>query len=320
VKKKKVDEKEQRFLTITDSESGKTIKVPVFSDCINATDLKKVNISSFDPGYFNTCVVKSKITFIDGDKGILEYRGYNIEDLASRSSFEEVSFLLVNGVLPTKTQLSQWNDRVMKHTYLHKNLTELLKEFRYDAHPMGMVISTISALSTFYPEANPALQGADLYLKKNKFTEGLINKQIFRILGKIPVIASYAYRNRIGKPYNLPQSNLGYTENFLYMLDRLSESDYKPHPKLAKALDTLFILHADHELNCSTAAFRHISSAGTDPFSSLAGAIAALYGPLHGGACEAVLHMLEEIKTVDNVPQFIQDVKEKKKKINGFWS
>lgn len=263
----------------------------------------------------NTAVCKSKITFIDGDKGILRYRGYNIEDLVSFSNFEEVSFLLINGELPTKQQLSNWSDRVMKHTYLHQDLLQLLKNFRYDAHPMGTLISCISAMSTFYSDANPALKGENLY---SKSSDEFKNKQIFRLLGKMPTIAACAYRNRIGKPYNDPKSSLGYTENFLYMLDKLEETDYKPHPKLAKALDVLFMIHADHELNCSTATMRHVSSAKTDVFTSLSAACSALYGPLHGGACEAVLHMLESIKKKENIPQFIEDVKNKKQKLMGF--
>lgn len=201
----------------------------------------------------------------------------------------------------------------MKHTYLHENLVQLLKQFRYDAHPMGMVISTLAAMSTFYPYANPSLSGENLYQ-----SEQARNKQIFRIIGKLPTIAACAYRHRIGKPYNNPVNNLGYTENFLYMLDHLSEVEYKPNPVLARALDKLFIIHADHELNCSTAAMRHLGSTKVDPYTAMAGAAGALYGPLHGGACEAVLHMLEEIGSLENVPEFIKQVKERKKKLMGF--
>jgi len=303
----------KRTLKVTDSESGKTIEIPVEFGAINATDLGKLGVRSLDPGYMNTAVCKSEVCFIDGDEGILRYRGYNIEELAEKSTFLEVSYLLINGELPSKKQNTDWSDRVMKHTYLHENLTQLLKQFRYDAHPMGMVISTLAALSTFYPYANPSLSGENLYK-----SEEARNKQIFRIIGKLPTIAACAYRNRIGKPYNNPVSNLGYTENFLYMLDKLSENDYKPNPVLARALDKLFIIHADHELNCSTAAMRHLASTKVDPYTAMAGAAGALYGPLHGGACEAVLHMLEDIGSLENVPNFIQQVKNKSKKLMGF--
>eukprot|EP01027_Heterolobosea_sp_BB2_P015073 GEZU01021596.1.p1 GENE.GEZU01021596.1~~GEZU01021596.1.p1 ORF type:complete len:464 (+),score=160.99 GEZU01021596.1:435-1826(+) len=267
---------------------------------------------SFDPGFMNTAVCESRITFIDGDKGILRYRGYNIEDLAMNSTFMEVAFLLINGALPTKKQLDFWNMRISRHTYLHENLIQLLKTFRYDAHPMGMLISSIAALSTFFPDANPALQGTTLYK-----SEATRNKQIFRILGKVPTIAACAYRHRIGRPYNQPNNELSYTENFLYMLDHLNE-DYRPHPTLSRALDILFILHADHELNCSTAAMRHLSSSDVDPYTALAGAAGALYGPLHGGACQAVLQMLESIGKKENIPKFIEDVKNKKAMLMGF--
>lgn len=299
-----------------DSKTGKEIKIPVDEhNTIHATEFSRLSITVFDPGFMNTAVCRSSITFIDGDKGILRYRGYNIEDLVENCCFEEVSFLLINGSLPTHKELDYWRDKIMKHTYLHFNLLDLLKSFRYDAHPMGMVISTLSALSTFYPEANPALQGSDLYTQKG---DQFRNKQIYRLLGKMPTIAACAYRNRIGKPYNDPRSTFGYAENFLYMLDRLDETDYKPHPKLVNALDKLFIMHADHELNCSTAAMRHLSSAKTDVFTSLAGGLGALYGPLHGGACEAVLDMLQDIGNIENIPKFIEDVKSKKKKLMGF--
>lgn len=202
----------------------------------------------------------------------------------------------------------------MRHTFVHSRLTELMKTFNYDAHPMGMFISAMAAMSTFHANANPALKGADLFIQDPE----LMNKQIVRILGKAPTVAAAAYRHRIGRPYNLPQNHLDYTENLLYMMDRLAEDDYKPHPTLAKALDVMFILHADHEMNCSTAAMRHIGSSRVDPYSAVAGAAAALYGPLHGGANEAVLHMLEEIGTVGKVDEFLVQVKDRKKKLMGF--
>eukprot|EP01114_Cavostelium_apophysatum_P024313 TRINITY_DN9474_c0_g1_i1.p1 TRINITY_DN9474_c0_g1~~TRINITY_DN9474_c0_g1_i1.p1 ORF type:complete len:512 (-),score=104.69 TRINITY_DN9474_c0_g1_i1:93-1628(-) len=300
-------------LVVTDKRTGKTIQVPIENDTIKATDLAKLNIRSYDPGYLNTASAISKITYIDGDKGILLYRGYPIEQLAEKSNFLEVAYLLINGELPTKPQFEQWERRIMTHTYIHENLIDLMKTFRYDAHPMGMLISSVAALSTFYPEANPALSGSDIY--KN---HSIRNKQIFRIIGKLPTIAACAYRHRIGRPYNQPAHNLSYTENFLYMMDHLSEVKFRPHPKLVRALDVLFILHADHEMNCSTAAMRHIASSQADPYTAVAGAAGALFGPLHGGANEAVLRMLEAIGNVDNVPAFIQDVKDKKKKLMGF--
>lgn len=306
-----------RTITTKDNKTGKTVEVPVLFDgvapAVRATDIGKAGVLVFDPGFMNTAVCRSNITFIDGDKGILRYRGYGIEDLAENCTFLEVAFLLINGELPSKRQFERWNDRVMKHTYLHENLNQLLRTFRYDAHPMGMVISTLAALSTFYPFANPALQGENLYKD-----EKIRNKQIYRLLGKLPTIAACAYRHRIGRPYNSPDSNLGYTENFLYMMDRLNEIDYKPNPVLARALDVLFILHADHELNCSTAAMRHLSSTKVDPYTAMAGAAGALYGPLHGGACEAVLRMLENIGTKENIPAFIEDVKKRKMRLMGF--
>eukprot|EP00761_Pharyngomonas_kirbyi_P012275 gb/GECH01012302.1/.p1 GENE.gb/GECH01012302.1/~~gb/GECH01012302.1/.p1 ORF type:complete len:502 (+),score=142.09 gb/GECH01012302.1/:1-1506(+) len=304
----------RRSITITDNRTGKQIEVPIEHDSVKATSLKQLGLRSFDPGYMNTAVARSAITYIDGENGILRYRGYNIEELAEKSNFMEVSYLLINGELPDSRQLDYWSNRIMKHSCLHSNMIQLLQTFRYDAHPMGMVISGVAALSTFYPDANPALAGQDVFKD-----ERVRNKQIFRILGKLPTLAACAYRHRIGRPYNTPNSKLHYTENFLYMLDRLDADDhYRPHPVLVKALDILFMLHADHELNCSTAAMRHLSSSNADPLSSLAGAAGALYGPLHGGACEAVLRMLEEIGSVDRIPSFLEDVKKKRRRLMGF--
>ncbi|GAM18824.1 hypothetical protein SAMD00019534_019990 [Acytostelium subglobosum LB1] len=310
----------QASLTVTDNRTGKQYNVPIKDGRISATAFKKVSevdgdngLMVYDPAFQNTAVVTSSITYIDGDKGILRYRGYPIEELAERSNFLEVAYLLINGNLPNKTQLDGWTHRVMTHTFLHENLVGMMKTFRYDAHPMGMLISTVAALGTFYPEANPALAGQDIFK-----SESVRNKQVLRIIGKLPTIAACAWRHRIGRPYNTPVNHLGYTENFLYMLDKLSEQDYKPNPVLCRALEILFILHADHELNCSTAAMRHIASSNTDPYTSVAGAAGALYGPLHGGANEAVLDMLQQIGTKDNVHQFIADVKSKKRKLMGF--
>lgn len=308
-------------LTVIDNRTGKKYNITLHGGrFLKATDLKQINdehgdfgVMSFDPAFMNTAVVRSKITYIDGENGILRYRGYDIEDLVKNSSFLEVAFLLIYGELPSDKQYRDWSNRIMRHTYVHENLVQLMKTFRYDAHPMGMLISSIAALSTFYEEANPALCGHNVY-----DDDTIRNKQIFRIFGKLPTIAAISFRHRIGRPYNNPVNHLSYTENFLYMMDRLSETDYRPHPKLAKALDILFIIHADHELNCSTAAMRHLSSTQVDPYSSVAGAAAALYGPLHGGANEAVLRMLETIGTVENIPNFLDEVKTKKRKLMGF--
>ncbi|KAM9964550.1 hypothetical protein ACTFIW_004320 [Dictyostelium discoideum] len=307
-------------LTVIDNRTGKSYEIPINHETVKSIDFRAIKEQSidfgtmiYDPGYYNTAVCKSQITYIDGDRGILEYRGYPIEQLAEKSSFLEVSYLLIYGDLPSKEQSNLWNTKIMNHTFIHENLISMMKSFRYDAHPMGMLISSLSAMSTFYPEANPALAGVDIYKNKQ-----LMNKQIFRILGKLPTIAACAYRHRIGRPYNDPSNTLSYTENFLYMLDRLSESNYKPHPVLTRALDKLFIIHADHELNCSTATMRQIASTLVDPYTACAGSAGALYGPLHGGANEAVLRMLEAIGTVENIPKFIEQVKQKKQRLMGF--
>ncbi|KAF2075018.1 hypothetical protein CYY_003670 [Polysphondylium violaceum] len=312
--------KGKNTFTVIDNRTGKSYEIPITQETVKSIDFRQMKESPsdfgtmiYDPGYYNTAVCKSQITYIDGDRGILEYRGYPIEHLAENSSFLEVAYLLIYGDLPNMEQLNLWNTKIMNHTFIHENLIQLMKSFRYDAHPMGMLISSVSAMSTFYPEANPALAGVDIYKNKQ-----LMNKQIFRILGKLPTIAACAYRHRIGRPYNNPINSLSYTENFLYMLDRLSESNYKPHPTLTRALDKLFIIHADHELNCSTATMRQISSTLVDPYTAVAGSAGALYGPLHGGATEAVLRMLEQIGSVENIPAFLEEVKQKKKKLMGF--
>ena len=300
-------------LTITDNRTGKSYEVPIQNDTINAIDLRKIKVNSddfgmmtYDPGYGNTASTKSTITYIDGDKGILEYRGYPIEQLAEQSSFLEVSYLLINGELPTADQLAHWEERVMHHTYIHESLRALMQTFRYDAHPMGMLISTLAAMSTF-----------DSTAKKIKDAEAR-QKLIYRILGKLPTVAAFAYRHRIGRPFNYPNSDLGYAGNMLYMMDYMNQSNYEVDPVLAKALDVLFILHADHEQNCSTSTMRGIGSSEADPYSAMAGAAAALYGPLHGGANEAVIRMLNEIKTVDAIPGYMERVKKGDFRLMGF--
>ncbi|KAL6064488.1 Citrate synthase [Balamuthia mandrillaris] len=300
-------------LTVIDNRTGKKIQVPLYYNTFKAAAFKDLGLKSYDPSYAFTASATSRITFIDGGKGILRYRGYPIEELAEKSSFLEVAYLLIKGELPDQEEFNRFQDRIMQHTYIHENLVSLMKNFRYDSHPMGQVISSIAALSTFYPEANASLSGQGIYK-----SEKIRNKQIYRIIGKLPTIAACAYRHRIGRPYNEPLNHLSYTENFLYMLDHLQEKDYKPHPTLVRALDVLFILHADHELNCSTAAMRHIASSLADPYTAVAGAAGALYGPLHGGANEAVLRMLEDIGSVDKVSEFLEGVKNKKRKLMGF--
>jgi len=300
-------------LTITDNRTGQTYEVPINDETINAIDLRKIRVQqddfgvmTYDPGYTNTASCKSRITYIDGDKGILEYRGYPIEQLAEKSSFLEVAYLLLFGELPNAEQLAHWEQRIMRHTYIHENLTDLLKTFRYDAHPMGILVSTIAAMSTLHPDS------------KQVHDKEVRLKQIYRIMGKLPTVAAFAYRHRIGRPYNYPDSTLGYAGNFLYMLDFMGQSNYEVNPVLAHALDVLFILHADHEQNCSTSAMRSIGSSEADPYSSMAGAAAALYGPLHGGANEAVLRMLNEIGSVSNIPSFIERVKKREVLLMGF--
>ncbi|CAD8103823.1 unnamed protein product [Paramecium primaurelia] len=306
-------------LTIQDSRSGKKYEIPISNNFIKASDLEKIKdengsiIRSYDPGYMNTVNCTSKISFIDGDNGILEYRGYPIEQLAEKSTYLEVAFLLIYGELPTPLQYDKWCKKIQTHTFVHQDLYGLLSQFRYDAHPMGMVISSLSAVSTLHPEANPALSGQNIYADQKSR-----NKQIHRMIGSITTITALAYRNRIGRQPNQPHQQLGYVDNFLYMMDRLNESNYTPHPTITKVLDILFILHAEHELNCSTSAVRHLTSSGVDIYTAIAGAAAALYGPKHGGANEAVLRMLEKIGSKQNIPQFIENVKNKKALLFGF--
>jgi citrate synthase len=261
---------------------------------------------TYDPGYDNTASCKSTITYIDGDKGILRYRGYPIEQLAEQSNFLEVAYLLIFGELPTQTQLVDWEHQVMHHTFLHENMRELFRAFRYDAHPMGMMISALAFMSTLHKEA-VLVEDA-----------GVRSKQILRILGKLPTVAAFCYRHRIGRPFNYPNADMGYAENFLYMLDYMHQTHYAVNPVLAKALDVLFILHADHEQNASTSVMRSIGSAYADPYSAMAGAAAALFGPRHGGANEAVVRMLQEIGDARQVPGYVDRVKKGEFRLMGF--
>ena len=300
-------------LTITDNRTGKSYEVPIEYDTINAQALRQIKVNpedfgmmTYDPGYGNTASCKSSITYIDGDKGILEYRGYPIEQLAEQSNFLEVAYLLIYGELPNEKTAKEWEYKVCHHTFVHENLTDLMKSFRYDAHPMGMLISALAFMSTLHKEA------------KNVEDKPTRDKQILRILGKLPTVAAFVYRHRIGRPYNYPNSDLGYTANFLYMLDFMHQSNYEVNPILAKALDVLFILHADHEQNCSTSVMRGIGSANADPYSAMAGATGALFGPRHGGANEAVIQMLQEIGDAKQVPAYVERVKKGEFRLMGF--
>ncbi len=300
-------------LTITDNRTGKQYEIPISNGTIRAVDLRQIKVDpdefgmmSYDPAFLNTANCQSRITFIDGDKGILRYRGYPIEQLAEKSNFVETSYLLINGELPNQSQLEKWTAELDDHTLLHENIKKFMEGFRYDAHPMGIFLSTVGALSTFFPDA------------KNVLDQDSRRAQIARLIAKVPSIAAYAHRHSIGRPYVYPDPGLSFIGNFMSMLYRHVEPHYEPHPVLERALDVLFILHADHEQNCSTSAMRGIGSSQADPFSSLAGAAAALSGPLHGGANEAVLRMLREIGTVDRIPNFIERVKNGEAKLMGF--
>ncbi|MBX3270590.1 MAG: citrate synthase [Sandaracinaceae bacterium] len=301
-------------LTVTDNRTGKTYELAVTDGTINAMDLRKIRVSdddfglmAYDPAYKNTASCRSAITYIDGDQGILHYRGYPIEQLAVQSSFLECSYLLLKGELPSPSAMARFRHEVTHHTLVHENTRELLDGFRYDAHPMGMLISTIAALSTFYPEAQNVTNEENRWL------------QIVRLIGKVPTLAAYAYRHRRGLPYVYPDNELSYSGNFLNMLFKMTERTYVPNPAAERALDVLFILHADHEQNCSTSAMRGVGSSRVDPYSALAAACAALYGPLHGGANEAVVRMLNEIGTKDNIPSFVKRAKEDKNvRLMGF--
>ncbi len=300
-------------LTITDNRTGKTYEIPITHDTIRAMDLRQIKVAeddfgmmTYDPGYVNTAACKSTITYIDGDRGILEYRGYPIEQLAENSSFLETAYLTVNGELPTQPQLDKWTDDIREHTFLHENIKKFIDGFRYDAHAMGMFVSTVAAMSTFYPESKQIM---------DKETR---RENMFRLIAKVPLVASFAFRHAKGMPYVYPDGNLSYTGNFLRMLFMRHEPHYEPNPVLERALDILFILHIDHEQNCSTSTMRLVGSSQSDPFCSLAGAAAALYGPLHGGANEAVLRMLAEIGDVKNIPAYIERCKKGELRLMGF--
>jgi citrate synthase len=302
-------------LTIVDNRTGKKYELPIQDGTIRAMDLRQVKagaddfgLMTFDPAFMNTANCRSAITYIDGEKGVLLYRGYPIEQLAENSNYLETAYLILFGELPTEAQLQSWTREITLHTMLHENIKKFMEGFRYDAHPMGIFISTVAALSTLNPDA------------RNIFDKASRRLQTRRLIAKVPGIAAYAYRHSIGRPYNYPDNDLSFPGNFLNMLFRMTEVKYQANPVLERALDVLFILHADHEQNCSTSAMRNIGSSNVDPYSALAGAAAALYGPLHGGANEAVLRMLNEIGSVSKVPEFIKRVKsgEGKDRLMGF--
>ena len=300
-------------LTITDIRTGKQYDIPIQEGAIRALDLRQIKVTpdefglmTYDPAFMNTANCRSKITYIDGDKGILLYRGYPIEQLAEQSDFLETAYLILFGELPTAKQYDDWTRQVTMHTMLHTNIAKLMEGFRHDAHPMGLFISTLGALSTFYPDA------------KEIFSPESRRLQTLRMIAKVPSISAYAYRHSIGRPFNLPDNDLTYAGNFLSMLFRMTELRYTPNPVLERAMEVLFILHADHEQNCSTTTMRTIGSSHADPYSALAGAAAALYGPLHGGANEAVLKMLHEIGSMNNIPAFIKRVKAGEGRLMGF--
>ena len=304
---------DKEFLSILDKRTNTTYQAPLFKDTIRAMDLRQIKTSAedfgvmtYDPAFMNTASCQSAITFIDGDKGILRYRGYPIEDLAEKCTFLEVSYLILFGELPTAPQLKKWVDDITRHTMLHETTKKFLEGFSFNAHPMGMFISTVAALSTIYPEAKSINDPASRYL------------QMCRLIGKVPTIAAYTYRHSLGFPYVYPDNELSYAENFMNMLWRMVEPKYQANPVLARALDILFILHADHEQNCSANVMRAVGSAHADPFVSTAAAAAALSGPLHGGANEEVLKMLDEIGSKNQVPAYIERVKAGHGKLMGF--
>jgi citrate synthase len=307
-------------ITITDNRTGKSYEVPIqygtyplYGAAVRAGDLRQIKVSdddfglmTYDPAFMNTASCKSKITFIDGDKGILRYRGFPIEELAERGNYLETAYIILHGQAPTRSELDEWEHNIKFHTIIHENIKKFMDGFHYDAHPMGMLVSTVAALSTFYPDA------------RNIFDVESRRKQTYRLIGKMPTLAAFAYRHSRGLPFAYPDNDLGYSGNFLNMLFKMTETKYKPNPVLEDALDVLFILHADHEQNCSTNAMRSVGSSHVDPYCAVSAAAAALYGPLHGGANEQVLRMLSEIGSKDKVPEFVKKVKAGEGRLMGF--
>ncbi len=300
-------------LTVTDNRTGRTYELPISAGTVRAMDLRQIKVDesefgmmAYDPAFTNTASCRSAITFIDGEAGILEHRGYSIEQLCERSTFLEVAYLLIFGELPTQPQLDRWVFDITHHTYVHEDLKQLFDGFRYDAHPMGMLLAGVGALSTFYPDAKQTDDPEERYMAA------------VRLIAKIPTLAAFSYRHNMGFPYAYPDNDLNYSENFLSMMFKKTEAQHVPKEALSKALNVLFILHADHEQNCSTNAVRGVGSSDVDPYSAVAAGVAALYGPLHGGANEAVLRMLRRIESPDNIPDFLERVKEREEKLMGF--
>jgi citrate synthase len=300
-------------LTVTDNRTGQTFELPITDGTVRAMDFRQMKVDeddfglmTYDPAFTNTASCRSAVTFIDGDAGILEYRGYPIEQLAEKSTYLEVSYLLVHGELPTQPELDQWTNDITMHTFVHENVKEFVGGFRHDAHPMGMLLGAVGALSTFYPEATETKDAENRMI------------QAIRLIAKMPTLAAFAFRHTRGQPLVYPDNDLRYPGNFLGMLYKMTELKYQPDPRLERALDILFILHADHEQNCSTNAVRAVGSSEVDPYSAVAAGIAALYGPLHGGANEAVLRMLRRVGTKENIPAFMKGVKQGDERLMGF--
>jgi citrate synthase len=300
-------------LTVTDNRTGKAYVLPITDGTVRAVDLRQIKVDadefglmSYDPAYMNTASARSSITYIDGERGVLEHRGYSIESLCEHSSYLEVAYLLINGSLPTRAQLDEWVGEITIHTFVHENIKSFMQGFRYDANPMGMLVASVGALSTFYPDA---LRIDD---------ETIRMEQIIRLLAKMPTLAAFAFRHNVGQPYVYPDNELSYAGNFLGMMYKMTELKYEPDPRLERALDVLFILHADHEQNASTSAVRSVGSTHVDPYTAVAAGVAALYGPLHGGANEAALRMLARIGSVENIPGFLEGVKAGNERLMGF--
>jgi len=301
------------MLTVTDSRTGQTYELPIEDGTVRATELRQIKVDpdefglmSYDPAFMNTASCRSSITYIDGEAGILQHRGYPIEQLCEHSSYLEVAYLLINGRLPTGTELQGWIDEITIHTFVHENVKDFMQGFRYDANPMGMLVASVGALSTFYPDANQI------------HDERIRAIQIIRLLAKMPTLAAFSFRHNMGQPYVYPDNDLAYAGNFLSMMYKMTELKYEPDPRLERALDVLFILHADHEQNASTSAVRGVGSTQVDPYTAVAAGVAALYGPLHGGANEAALRMLARIEKVENIPGFLEGVKAGNERLMGF--
>jgi citrate synthase len=303
----------REMLSVTDERTGKKYELPITDGTIHAPDLREIKVAeddfglmSYDPAFLNTASCRSAITWIDGDKGELWYRGIPIEQLCEQGNYLEVAYLLIFGELPTRADLDSWVFDITHHTYVHENIKKFVEGFRYDAHPMGMLLASVGALSTFYPDAKDIDDSEERYMAT------------IRMIAKMPTLAAFAYRHNLGLPYVYPDNDLAYPGNFLSMMYKMTEIKYEPDPRLERALDVLWILHADHEQNCSTNAVRGVGSSQVDPYSAVAAGVAALYGPLHGGANEAVLRMLDRIETAENVPDFLKGVKDRKERLMGF--